>query len=221
MRLFLSLLAFFSSHLLFCQTENIVANIDTKEAIPYASIYIKNSKTGTSSDLEGKFSIAINSLDTLMISSVGFKSLEIPFGEIQDTIKMEYDIRQMSEIIVRPTREKGGWFAQTNVLGDIKNSFFSVNIWMNSGGNAFQIARFFEYSAQYRTTPYIHKITFNTWGKIDNAIYLVKLYEANKEGLPEKLINSETIIGHAKKRGHKSVINLKDLNIRFPKGGLF
>jgi len=221
MRQLFTSLILLNATLVYSQTEGVILNKSTNEEIPYASIYIKNSKTGTSSDLEGKFSIFLDKEDTLMISSVGFKSIELPFKDIKDTLKMELDIRQMGEILVRPKREKKTWFPKKNILGDIKNSFFSINVWMGSGGNAYQIARLFEYKPQYRITPYIQKITFNTWSKVANAIYSVKLYEVNKLGLPGDLINSEPIIATARKRGHKSTVNIEDQNILFPKEGLF
>lgn len=221
MRLILIIVILVKTTYAFSQIESILLNKSSKKVIPYASIYIKNSKTGTSSDLEGKFSISIDSVDTLMISSVGFKALELPFAKIKDTLKMEYDIQQMSEIVVRPKREKGGWFPEKNILGNISNAFFTVNIWMGSGGNAFQIARLFKYEPKYRFTPYIQKITLNTWSRVDNAIYSVKLYKVNKDGFPGTLINSKTIIGNAKNRMRKSIINLEEYNIRFPREGLF
>jgi hypothetical protein len=221
MRNLILLILFLQANSSFSQIESILLNKSTKEVIPYASIYIKNSKIGTSSDLEGKFSISLDTADTLMISSVGFNFLELPFREIEDTLEMEYDIQQMSEIIVRPKREKSGWFPKKYILGDIKSNYFSINVWLGSGGNAFQIARFFEYQPKYRITPYIQQITFNTWSKVENAIYSVKLYEVNADGLPGKLINSKTIIGNAKKRMHKSTIDIEDRGIRFPKEGLF
>lgn len=221
MRQFLLIILFFQVNSAFAQIESVLIDEKTEKAIPYASIYIKNSKIGTSSDFEGKFSISIDSVDTLMISSVGFNVLELPFTKIKDTLEMEYDIKQMSEIVVRPKREKSSWFPKKYILGEVRNTFFTINVWFGSGGNPAQLARFFEYKHQYRNTPYIEKITFNTWSRVDNAIYSIKLYEVNKDGFPGKLINSKIIIGNAKKGYHKSSVNVEDEFIRFPKEGLF
>ena len=221
MRNFLLVLLILQVSPAFTQIESILFNKSSKEVIPYASIYIKNSKIGTSSDLEGEFSISMDSEDTLIISSVGLKSLEVPFQMMQDTLKMEIDIQQMSEVVVRPIREKSGWFPKKNVLGEVRNTFFKSNVWFGSGGNPAQIARLFEYKHQYTYTPYIKKITFATWSRVKESIFSVKLYQVDRNGLPGKLINSKLIIGNAKKRGHKTSVNIEDQFIRFPKEGLF
>ncbi|MGM0582282.1 MAG: carboxypeptidase-like regulatory domain-containing protein [Bacteroidota bacterium] len=205
----------------FSQIESVLIDEKTEKPIPYASIYIKKSKTGTSSDLEGKFSISLDSLDTLMISSVGFKTLELPFFEINDTIKMVYDFQQMSEIVVRPVREKSSWFPKKTILGKVGRPLFTINTWYGSGGNPAQIARFFEFKHEYFYTPYIKKITFSTLGRVKESIFSVKLYQVDRNGLPGKLINSKLIIGKAKKKGHKTSVNMEDQLIRFPKEGLF
>lgn len=221
MRHFLLLLLLIQVNRVFAQIESILINMSTKEVIPYASIYIKNSKIGTSSDLEGKFYISIDPEDTLIISSVGFKALGLPFSYIKDTLEMEYDIQQLSEIIVRPKREKAGWFPKKNILGEVRNTFFKINVWFGSGGNPAQIARLFEYKHQYTYTPYIKKITFATLGRVKDAIFSVKLYQVDRNGFPGKLINSKLIIGKANKRGHKTSVNITEQFIRFPKEGLF
>jgi hypothetical protein len=215
------ILAVLQSYFVYPQEKRLVVNFDTREAIPFASIYIKNQEKGTSSDLEGSFILTIDSHDTLMISSVGYKTLELPFQMIKDTIKMEEDIQQLGEIVIRPKREKSGWFSKKNVLGNVGNAYFTINVWYGSGGNPGQLARFFEYKNQYQYTPYIKRITFSTGSSVKEAVFSVKLYEADTNGLPGKLINSKIIKGTAKNRYHKASINLEDQFLKFPKRGLF
>ncbi|WP_026464981.1 S41 family peptidase [Adhaeribacter aquaticus] len=56
-----------------------ILNSSNKEGIPFANIFYQNSKQGTSSDAEGRFSLQLNkepATDTLCISAIGFKTLK-------------------------------------------------------------------------------------------------------------------------------------------------
>src|SRR5215831_14075916 len=50
------------------------------DPIPFASILIKGSKTGTSADVEGKFTIKANVGDVLRISAQGLETKEVAVG---------------------------------------------------------------------------------------------------------------------------------------------
>lgn len=77
---------------------------DTKnEPLPYINVYFKNSKVGTTTDINGKFEININqNFKTLIFSSVGFKKLEYTLKSNRDfniTIMLE-DVENLQEIVV-------------------------------------------------------------------------------------------------------------------------
>lgn len=55
------------------QLSGLVVSGDSLKPVPFASVMIKNTRRGTSTDYYGFFSIAVRELDTLLISSVGYK----------------------------------------------------------------------------------------------------------------------------------------------------
>ncbi|WP_033958967.1 carboxypeptidase-like regulatory domain-containing protein [Psychroserpens jangbogonensis] len=102
------------SMLSFSQTElkNKIVDFTTLMPIESASIYIKNTTIGTVSNQDGKFVLQVSNelqLDTLIISSIGYKSFKIPVNEFDNTeeIYLEEDIAALDEIILiaenRPT----------------------------------------------------------------------------------------------------------------------
>ncbi|WP_323789504.1 carboxypeptidase-like regulatory domain-containing protein [Psychroserpens sp.] len=104
----------FSALLSFSQTElkNKVVDFSTLMPIESASIYIKNTTIGTVSNQDGKFVLQVSKelqLDTLVISSIGYKSFKIPVNEFDNSeeIYLEEDIAALDEIILiaenRPT----------------------------------------------------------------------------------------------------------------------
>ena len=84
----------FTKHLLLCmllsffvalasaqqkQVTGIVKD-DTGQPLPTASVTIKGTKTATSTDINGKFSISAKSDDVLVVSFIGFSTKEIAVG---------------------------------------------------------------------------------------------------------------------------------------------
>lgn len=112
---------FSSAVLLFCfntfsQTElkNKVLDLTTLLPIESASIYIKNTTTGTITNSDGKFLLVVPEqykTDTLIISSIGYKSFKTPINEFDSTfeIYLEEDVASLDEVVlIAETRPKTG-----------------------------------------------------------------------------------------------------------------
>lgn len=106
---------------LFCfsvvsQTEikNKIVDFSTLLPIESASIYIQNTTIGTVSNSDGKFVLQVAEefqKDTLIISSIGYKSFKIPVNEFDNTFEvyLEEDIASLDEIVlVAESRPKTG-----------------------------------------------------------------------------------------------------------------
>jgi hypothetical protein len=100
----------------FSQTEikNKIIDFSTLLPIESASIYIQNTTIGTVSNSDGRFLLQVSKefqKDTLVISSIGYKSFKIPVNEFDNTseIYLEEDIASLDEIILfAETRPKTG-----------------------------------------------------------------------------------------------------------------
>ncbi|TLV02960.1 SusC/RagA family TonB-linked outer membrane protein [Dyadobacter luticola] len=75
---------------------------DTGAGLPGASVVLKGTTTGTVSDAEGNFTInAPESGGTLIISSVGFLTQELPLGSSSTVnIKLATDSKALTEVVV-------------------------------------------------------------------------------------------------------------------------
>lgn len=111
--LFLLLLTGFLS---FSQIElkNKVVDIGTLLPIENASIYIKNTTTGTISNSDGKFVLNVPekyATDTLVVSSIGYKSYKVPVNEFNNAMEvfLEDDVAALDEVVlIAETRPKMG-----------------------------------------------------------------------------------------------------------------
>lgn len=70
--------------------------------LPGVSVIIKNTSTGTSTDLEGNYSLENVSADAVLVFSyVGYRSLEEPVnGRRQINVRLEPDLAQLDEVVV-------------------------------------------------------------------------------------------------------------------------
>ena len=112
----LSLVVFLISVSAFSQTElkNSVLDAETFLPLESASVYVKNTTIGTITNADGKFVLMVPERyksDTLVVSSIGFKSYKIPVNEFDSTfdVYLEPDVASLDEILlVAETRPKTG-----------------------------------------------------------------------------------------------------------------
>lgn len=86
------------------QTLSIDAKIidgETKQSLPYASIYITDGH-GTISNQEGEFAIKALPTDRLRISYVGYETQTIKASDISDVILLKPQAIRLNEVVVKP-----------------------------------------------------------------------------------------------------------------------
>ena len=103
-KLFFLAMAMLVSSLAFGQNltvTGVVKDASTGEGVPFASLQIKGTMTGTSSDLDGYYTISVPADGVLIFSSVGYVTLEIPVGgKAQHDVMLEPDTEAIEETIV-------------------------------------------------------------------------------------------------------------------------
>lgn len=84
-------------------TGQVLASID-QTPVAGATVIIKGSKVGTSTGLDGKFTIHANQGDVLVITGVGITRQEITVGAEDDyPIKVVTSSRNLNEVVVTAT----------------------------------------------------------------------------------------------------------------------
>src|SRR5690625_7302062 len=97
----------------------VITDAQTGEALPGVNIVIKNTSTGTSSDITGAYEINVPSLsDTLIFSYIGYVTQEIALeGRTELNVEMVMDAIMGEDIVVVGYgAERGG-----SVGGDISD----------------------------------------------------------------------------------------------------
>ena len=79
----------------------VVKDSSTGEGVPFASLQIKGTMTGTSSDMDGYYTISVPADGVLIFSSVGYVTLEVPVaGKAQHDVMLSPDTEAIEETIV-------------------------------------------------------------------------------------------------------------------------
>lgn len=78
-----------------------VSDASTKEPVPFASIQIKGTMTGGSTDAEGNYSIEVPSDGILIFSSIGYLQIEAPVkGKAIVNVEMKPDSEMLEGVVV-------------------------------------------------------------------------------------------------------------------------
>ena len=79
----------------------VVKDSSTGEGVPFASLQVKGTMTGTSSDLDGYYTISVPADGVLIFSSVGYVTVEVPVaGKAQHDVLLDPDTEALEETIV-------------------------------------------------------------------------------------------------------------------------
>ncbi len=86
----------------FAQSKEITGRITSDNlSVPNATIKAKGSQTSTVSDQDGNFKIKVeNSVTTLIISSVGYTTSEVPVGSGNISINLQQQDKSLTEVVV-------------------------------------------------------------------------------------------------------------------------
>jgi iron complex outermembrane receptor protein len=91
---------------------------DTSQPLPGASVVVKGTTTGTTTDFDGNYTISANMGDTLVYSFVGFDTQEIIVNSIQINVTMQSGV-SLDEIVILGSRNKSRVATDTPVAVDV------------------------------------------------------------------------------------------------------
>ena len=98
------LLFLLTSSIVLSQTKQVTGTVTSSEdglPVPGVSVVVKGTTVGTSTDVDGRYSITVSENQILVFSFIGMKSQEIPVaGKTTIDIVMENDLMNLDEIVV-------------------------------------------------------------------------------------------------------------------------
>ena len=83
------------------KVSGVVTDAGTGEGIPFASVIVKGTMNGVSTDADGSYSISANKGEILVFSSIGYNTVEITVGDKAElNAKLESDKELLDETII-------------------------------------------------------------------------------------------------------------------------
>jgi hypothetical protein len=201
--------------LCFGQIFGILKDSIDNQPIPYVNIWIENEDIGTTSDINGKFSLNIspNSNKTIIFSSVGYKTKKVNSNIDINSVFLQPQIIGLPEIIVSNKKE-----IKSRTIEKFNKS--QIKSYVLSGNKPLMIAEYFPFNEEFVETPFINTIRLPIKSMVDNCKFNIRLLTLSDNGKPGKYYFDENLICLTKKGKSIVTINLADKNIVFPKEGL-
>ena len=96
----------------------VVTDSSTGQGVPFASLQIKGTMTGASTDGDGLYSIEAPASGVIIFSSIGYKDVEVAIaGKTRHDVALHPDTETIEETIVWPSVQR-----QKNPLPDLQPS---------------------------------------------------------------------------------------------------
>lgn len=102
-----------------------ITDVKTNDSLPFCNISYLNHNIGTTSDYGGRFSIP-QFADTIVISSIGYKTKKIAYLDLKTVTNLETDIYTVDEVMVKEKRN--------NVISIMEAVIDSLNYRLNTSG---------------------------------------------------------------------------------------
>ncbi len=212
------------------KAQTSILDAETNHPVSYATISFGNGN-GIFADDAGKFIFSkklYRDIDTLYISSLGFKDLKIATENLPKTIHLKSEVDMLQEVIVK-TKPKGK-FKIEKVKPTIHEDYYKC--WLPTIES--EIAVFFpneNAKTKRLTTVYLPiKVEAKAWRKRKQAktkkksfstLFRVNFYE-NNDGFPGDVLTYDKIVFVATEANEKAYeLDVSKYDIYIPKSGIF
>jgi hypothetical protein len=196
------------------EIEGIVINTKNNEPLPYVNIGILNREIGTVTDTNGQFTLNLkeeNTNDTIRITSIGFKPLEILVNEITQkkrpiSLGMEEQISELDEVLVTTRAFK------KKTLGNKTESKF-----MSTGFSYDQLGAEMGVKINIRKNPtFVNAFNFNiTYNRLSaRSIFRVNFYSIENNKPKRNILTENILVPIEPKQVGKITVDLKPYGIQ-------
>ncbi len=195
----------------FAQTKNIVKDSITGKPIAYADIWVQNENIGVSSEENGEFVFPIQDKNKkIVFSAMGYKKKIVSISS-SETVLLQPIYNELKEVIIIKKFE-----SKHKEIGNVDSPIHQTN----ENGPKIDV-KFFPYDNRYKRTKFIQKVSLLTDCRLVEARIKIHFYKPDSQGFPaDELLQKEHIV-LVKQGINNHYFDVSDLNIVFPKTGIF
>ena len=204
------LVLFFISFSLSAQIKGVVKDSLSGEPIPYVNIWVENEIVGTTSEIDGTFSLGIKEEKVLVFSALGYESKK--GASTNEVIFLKPIAYELNEVVVEQPR-----FKEEIEIGKTKNNGFHE---VYNAGPIIR-AKFFPFQEKHNNTKFLKEISILTSSEIDSTSFKIRIFSVGTDGFPDKDLVEDDIFVYVKKGNRKMTIDISKYRLEFPEKGLF
>lgn len=195
------------------QVSGKVIHAKTGSPISYVNVWVKSTPIGSTTGPNGEFIIDQGKVgDTLLVSSLGFQD-QIVIAKVMNEVPLIPAVIDLDEVVMVPLRQVTSQEIRSyEKYSRLKNFYFNGH---------YSLARYFPYSENYTTTPFIDRLTLVTESALKNVKFRVYLLMANEDGDLSSFPLSEPYLLNCGKGKSEITVNLIDEKIQVPENGFF
>jgi hypothetical protein len=182
----------------------------TGETLPLVNISVLGENKGTTSEVDGSFSLRESTTQKLVFSLLGYKKKTIQ-AKANMLVLLNPDQIALNEVVI-DSRKK----SKKLEIGPENPGVYEA---YDRGPRT--DTRFFEYHSSYNKTRYIDAITVRTDSKVKDASFKIHLYEPDTNGFPDKEMLTENVVVSVDKGVKNTLFRLERFHLKMPKTGLF
>jgi hypothetical protein len=204
------LVLFFISFSLSAQIKGVVKDSLSGEPIPYVNIWVENETVGTTSEIDGTFSLAVKEEKVLVFSALGYESKK--GASTNEVIFLKPIAYELNEVVVEQPR-----FKEEIEIGKTKNNGFHE---VYNAGPIIR-AKFFPFQEKHNNTKFLKEISILTSSEIDSTSFKIRIFSVGTDGFPDKDLVEDDIFVYVKKGNKKTNIDISKYRLEFSEKGLF
>ena len=172
------------SQFTFSQIRGVVKDSLSGEPIPFVNIWVENEPIGTTSKVDGSFSLKIEQEKILVFSTLGYEIKKTSTkSEIILLKPKNFELKEVVISIPKKTKEVE--------IGVLNKRFYlpesQVVPWI--------IAKKFNLEENNPDLNFVKDLSFFIKSEIQNGVFRVRLFGVNSDGMPgEDLVSDEIIV---------------------------
>jgi len=210
--------------------QTTILEVNSKQPVSFATISFGNGQ-GIFADDDGMFVFnkkLYPDVDSLFISSLGYKDLNISSINIADTLFLETHIDELDEVIINMRVERN--FSEETLKPYLDDNYFKC--WLptieseiavffpNNDDKLKKIAKI-HFPVTLESKDWEQRKKRNADKKTFSTLFKVNIYK-NEEGLPGGVLTYDNIVFRAtEKNGNVIDLDVTDHNLFVPKSGFF
>ncbi len=193
------------------QIKGVVKDSLSGKPIPFVNIWVENENIGSTSEENGTFFInSILNSRKLIFSTLGYEKKIIKASEASVVI-LKPIAYNLNEVII--SKSIG---TKEIEIGEAKTEIYQA---FDNGPKI--DTKFFPYISGYKKTKYLKQVSIYTDSRIENASIKIHFYGVDSNGFPSEELLDKDFIVTVKKGTRINRFDLANLNLKFPKNGLF